>query len=43
MNGIIIVYVGIGVIVLSVVLFIVSMVYRNTTGKKIREELDVEY
>ena len=43
MNGTIIVGSGIGMLVLAVILFIVSVVYRNTTGKKIREELKSEY
>lgn len=43
MSGTIILGAGIGLIVLSVVLLAASIVYRNTTGKKIREELEEEY
>lgn len=43
MNGAIIAGIGIGMLVLAVTLFIVSAVYRKTTGKKIREELKSEY
>lgn len=43
MSGSIILGVGIGLIALSVVLLGVSIVYRNTTGKKNREKLKEEY
>lgn len=43
MSGTIILGAGIGLIVLSVVLFVVSIVYRSTTGRKIREQLKEEY
>lgn len=43
MSGIMIMMAGIGMAVLSVVLFVVSIVYRKTAGKKIREELKREY
>jgi len=43
MSGIIITGIGIGIIVLAVILFIISIVYRNTAGKKIQEELWKEY
>lgn len=43
MNGMVILGVGIGLIALAVLLFIMSFVYRRTTGKKIREELRNEY
>lgn len=43
MSGIIITEIGIGMIVLAVILFITSIVYRNTAGKKIQEELGKEY
>lgn len=43
MSGIIITEIGIGMSVLAVILFIASIVYRNTAGKKIREELGKEY
>lgn len=43
MSGIIITGIGIGMIVFSVILFIVSLVYRNTAGKRIQEELGKEY
>lgn len=43
MSGIIIIGTGIGMIVLAVILFIASIVYRNTAGKRIREELGKEY
>ena len=43
MSGIMIMMAGIGMAVLSVILFVVSIVYRKTAGKKIREELKREY
>lgn len=43
MSGIIITGIGIGMIALAIVLFIASIVYRNTAGKRIREELGKEY
>ena len=43
MSGIMIMAAGIGMAVLSVILFVVSIVYRKTAGKKIREELKREY
>jgi hypothetical protein len=43
MSGIIISEIGIGMIALAVILFIISIVYRNTAGKKIQEELGKEY
>lgn len=43
MNGIIIIVAGIAAVVVSIVIFIFSLVYRNTTGKKIRKELEQEY
>lgn len=43
MSGIVITWIGIGMIVLAVILFIASIVYRNTAGRKIREELVKEY
>ena len=43
MNGMIVVCIGIGAIALSIILFIASFIYRNVTGKKIREELNKEY
>lgn len=43
MSGIIITKIGIGMIALAVILFIISIVYRNTAGKKIQEELGKEY
>ena len=43
MSGIIISEIGIGMIALAVILFIISIVYRNTAGKKIQEEQGKEY
>lgn len=43
MTGIMIIAVGIGMAVLSVVLFVVSIIYRRTAGRKIQEELKREY
>ena len=43
MSGIIITGIGVGLIALSVILFITSIVYRNTAGKRIRKELGKEY
>lgn len=43
MNGIIIVGIGIGMIMLAIGLFIAAVVYRKTTGKRIKEELGKEY
>lgn len=38
-----IIIVGIGSIMISILLFIVSLIYRKTVGKKIKEELEREY
>lgn len=43
MSGIVILDVGICLTALAAVLFIVSIVYRKTAGKKIRDELRDEY
>ena len=43
MSGVMILAMGIGMAALSVVLFIVSVVYRQTTGRKIRKELSEDY
>lgn len=43
MSGIMIIAAGIGMVVLSVSLFAVSIVYRRTAGRKIREELKRDY
>lgn len=43
LSGIVILGIGIGMILFSVFLFITSMIYQKTAGKKIREELDKEY
>ena len=43
MSGIVIAGIGAGMVVLAVVLFVVSILYRNTAGKRIREELRKEY
>lgn len=43
MSGVVIVVVGIGMVLLSMILFIVSIVYRQTAGKKIREALLRDY
>lgn len=43
MTGIIIIMIGISTVMLSAILFIVSLVYRKTAGKRIREELVGEY
>lgn len=43
MSGIMITGIGISMIIFAVVLFIISIVYRNTAGKKIKEELGKEY
>ncbi len=43
MNGTFIVSAGIALIAVSAALFIASIIYRNTAGKRIREELDREY
>lgn len=43
MSGVILTGIGIGMIVFAVILFIISIVYRNTAGKKIQEELGKEY
>ena len=43
MSGIIISEIGIGMIALAVILFIISIVYRNTAGKKMQGELGEEY
>ncbi len=43
MSGIVILAVGIGMVLLSAVLFMVSIIYRQTAGKKIREALSRDY
>ena len=43
MSGITIAGIGIGMAALAIILFITSIVYRNTAGKRIREELGKEY
>lgn len=43
MGGIVILGTGIGLIALSVVLLVVSVVYQRTAGKRIREALKKEY
>ncbi len=43
MSGMMIVAAGIGMTVFSVILFAVSIVYRKTAGRRIREELMREY
>lgn len=43
MSGMVILAVGIGMVLLSVTLFIVSIIYRQTAGKKIREALSQDY
>lgn len=43
MNGMVILTVGIGMMLLSVVLFIVGVVYHQTAGRKIREALSRDY
>ncbi len=43
MSGTIILGIGIGLVVLSVVVFAISIIYRKTAGKRIREELKKEY
>ena len=43
MNGAIIVGIGIGMLVLAVILLIASVIYRKSSGKKIREEILNEY
>lgn len=43
MSGLAMVGIGTGMTVLAVILFITSIVYRNTAGKRIREELGKEY
>lgn len=43
MSGMMTLAVGIGMAALSVVLFIVSVVYRQTAGRKIRKELSEDY
>jgi len=43
LSGNIIVGIGIGFVVLSVILLIYGVVYKGTTGKKIREQLEKEY
>lgn len=43
MSGNIILMAGAGMIVLAIILFVVSIVYRRTAGKQIRDELKREY
>lgn len=42
-SGVIILAIGISMMVFAVILFIISIVYRKTAGKRIREELGKEY
>lgn len=43
MSGVVILAAGIGMVLFSVILFIASIVYRQTAGKKIREALSRDY
>lgn len=43
LRGIIILSVGIGMILFALLLFITSIIYRKTAGRKIQEELSKEY
>lgn len=43
MSGIMILGIGIGLIVFAIAGFVISIAYRNTAGKRIREELKQEY
>lgn len=43
MSGSVILGVGIALIVLAAILFVMSIVYRKTAGRKIRDELRDEY
>lgn len=43
MRGVVILAAGIGMVAFSAVLFMVSIVYRQTAGKKIREALSRDY
>ncbi len=43
MSGTFIVGAGIALIMVSAALFIASIIYHNTAGRRIREELDREY
>ncbi len=43
MSGIIILGIGIGMIALAAILFVVSIVYRKTAGKRMKQELKKEY
>lgn len=43
MTGSMMIIAGITLVVLGVVLFIASFIYKNTAGKKIKEELHNEY
>lgn len=43
MSGMVILAAGIGMVLLSAVLFLVSVVYRQTAGRKIREALSRDY
>lgn len=43
MSGMMILAAGIGMVVLSLFLFIASMVYRQTAGRRIREEIMRDY
>lgn len=43
MNGMMTIVAGISLVVFSMLLFVVSIVYRKTAGRKIREELMREY
>lgn len=43
MSGMMILITGVGMLILAVILFIVSIVYRQTAGRKTREELMRDY
>ena len=43
MSGKMMIMVGAGMVLLSIVLFFVGIIYGSTSGKRIREELDREY
>lgn len=43
MSGIMMIGLGIGLVIFSMVLFVESIIYRQTVGRKIRKELMRDY
>ncbi len=43
MTGMTLIIIGVGFAIAAIALFVVSLIYRNTAGKRVRKELQDEY